>query len=359
MACRSYDSLPLVYWNSKKLMNKECVLVTGGLGYIGSHTILDLLKKDYHVVILDNLSNSQQKIKEKIEQLAERSVTLVEGSVGDQVVVKKILSDFDIQHVIHFAASKSVPESIKLPDLYYDNNVVNLIKFLDSIKASEIKSFIYSSSASLYDEANHFPVAEDAGINYTNPYAHTKLIGEGLVRQFAKDVMDINMTILRYFNPLGNHPSGVLGDPLTDRASNIMPMIYRSMKCNQVFHIYGHDYDTKDGAPIRDYIHVLDLAEAHEKVLQLMSKKDGVHLINIGLGEGVSVKQLLQTYQAVNNTQLNVIEADRRKGDLAVCYARNDVMKQMLNWQPQFNLQDMCRDAHQYFIENISESKIS
>ena len=355
MACRSHDPLPLIYWNSKKLINKGCVLVTGGLGYIGSHTALDLLKKDYHVVILDNLSNSQRGIKENIEQLSGRSVIFIEGSVGDQGVVQKILSDFDIQHVIHFAASKSVPESIKFPDLYYDNNVVNLIKLLDSIKASEAKSFIFSSSASLYDETNHFPVAEEADINYTNPYAHTKLIGEGLVRQFAEDVMDINVVILRYFNPLGNHPSGVLGDPLTDRASNIMPMIYRSMKYNQVFHIFGHDYETTDGAPIRDYIHVLDLAEAHEKSLQLLAQKGGVHVLNIGLGEGVSVKQLLQTYQLVNSTQLNVIEADRRKGDLPVCFAKNELMMRQLNWQPQFNLQDMCRDAHQYFTKNVRD----
>ena len=357
MACRSHDSLPLIYRNSKKMINKGCVLVTGGLGYIGSHTALDLLKKDYHVVILDNLSNSQRGIKENIEQLAERSVTFVEGSVGDQGVVQKILSDFDIQHVIHFAASKSVPESIKSPDLYYDNNVVNLIKLLDKLKASKVKSFVFSSSASLYDEDNHFPVSEDADINYTNPYAHSKLVGEGLIRQFAENVMDLNVAILRYFNPLGNHPSGVLGDPLTDKASNIMPMIYKSMKHDQAFHIYGHDYDTTDGAPIRDYIHVLDLAEAHEKSLQFLAQKGGVHVLNIGLGEGVSVKQLLQTYQSENNIQLQVIDSDRRKGDLPTCFAKNDVMKQMLNWQPQFTLQDMCRDAHQYFIENVSESK--
>lgn len=355
MACRSHDPLPPIYRNPKKLMNKGCVLVTGGLGYIGSHTALDLLKKDYHVVILDNLSNSQREIKENIEQLAERSVTFIEGSVGDQGILQKILCDYDIQHVIHFAASKSVPESIQLPDLYYDNNVVNLIKLLDKLKASKVKSFIFSSSASLYDEANHFPVAEDADINYTNPYAHTKLIGEGIIRQFAENVMNIDVAILRYFNPLGNHPSGVLGDPLTDKASNIMPMIYKSMKHGQTFHIFGHDYDTTDGAPIRDYIHVLDLAEAHEKSLQLLAQKGGVHVLNIGLGEGVSVKQLLQTYQRVNSSQLNVIEADRRKGDLPVCFAKNDLMTQQLNWQPQFNLQDMCRDAHQYFIKNVRD----
>ena len=355
MACRSHDPLPLIYRNPKKLMNKGCVLVTGGLGYIGSHTALDLLKKDYHVVILDNLSNSQRGIKESIEQLAGRSVTFIEGSVGDREVVQKIFSDFDIQHVIHFAASKSVPESIKSPDLYYDNNVVNLIKLLDKLKASKVKSFIFSSSASLYDEANHFPVAEDADINYTNPYAHTKLIGEGLIQQFAENVMNIDVAILRYFNPLGNHPSGMLGDPLTVKASNIMPMIYRSMKHGQAFHIFGHDYDTIDSAPIRDYIHVLDLAEAHEKSLQLLAQKRGVHVLNIGLGEGVSVKQLLQTYERVNSTQLNVIEADRRKGDLPVCFAKNDLMTQQLNWQPQFNLQDMCRDAHQYFIKNVRD----
>ena len=338
-------------------MNKGWILVTGGLGYIGSHTVLDLLNKNYHVIILDNLSNSQRGIKENIEQLSGRSVTFVEGSVGDQDVVQKVLSDFDIQHVIHFAASKSVPESIKSPNLYYDNNVVNLIKLLDKLKVSKVKSFIFSSSASLYGEANHFPVAEDAEINYTNPYAHTKLIGEGLIRQFAQNVMNIDVAILRYFNPLGNHPSGILGDRLTHKASNIMPMIYRSLKHDQAFHIYGNDYDTTDGAPIRDYIHVLDLAEAHERSLQLLVQKGGVHLLNIGLGEGVSVKQLLQTYQSVNNIQLQVIESDRRKGDLPKCFAINDLMKQMLNWQPQLTLQDMCRDAHQYFIENVSESK--
>jgi hypothetical protein len=165
--------------------------------------------------------------------------------------------------------------------------------------------------------------------------------------------MNIDVAILRYFNPLGNHPSGVLGDPLTDKASNIMPMIYKSMKYDQAFHIFGQDYDTTDGAPIRDYIHVLDLAEAHEKSLQLLAQKSGVHVLNIGLGDGVSVKQLLQTYQRVNSTQLKVIEADRRKGDLPVCFAKNDLMTQQLNWQPQFNLQDMCRDAHQYFIKNV------
>lgn len=325
------------------------ILITGGLGYIGSHTTLDFLTNtDHQVVIVDNCSNSDLSTLKKIQVISKQNVSFYEASVGDYDQILQIMKSENIDAVIHFAAAKSVAQSLQQPHFYYENNVSSLMTLLNAARSCNVKHFIFSSSATVYSETNQFPVDEDGVLGYINPYGQTKLTGEDiLLREHHQSALNIG--ILRYFNPIGNELTGQLGDRLTSSATNIMPMLYRALQQNKPFFIFGDDYPTEDGTAIRDYIHVNDLASAHRNVLNYLYNEPGSHIFNVGLGKGISVLDLVNSFNRVNHVDIEIKYQQRRAGDLSICYADTKKIKTHLGWQAKYNLDDMCRDAFTFF----------
>jgi UDP-glucose 4-epimerase len=330
------------------------ILVTGGLGYIGSHTVIDLIDKGYCPIIIDNCSNSNLDVLNKLEQISQKKIEFYNAGFSDQKFLNLIFKKYEINSIIHFAAFKSVPESVQNPLKYYTNNIDNLKALLNFVKDKKIKSFVFSSSAAIYSEENQFPVNENGILGYQNPYAFTKLCGEWLIKNFFSYYKDVNVGILRYFNPLGNHGSGLIGDPLLETSTNVMPLILKSILTKSNFRIYGGDYDTFDGTPVRDYIHVEDLADAHSKVYEFLKTNQGIYTFNVGLGLGISVGQLINKFEKINNISLNAKIEDRRVGDLPICFADNRSIISKLAWEPKHNLDQMCRDAFEFFKNNYN-----
>lgn len=325
------------------------VLITGGLGYIGSHTVLNFLQyTENQVVVVDNCSNSHLSTLSHLEYLTGKKITFYQADVGDYAKMHDILRTENIDAVIHFAAAKSVSDSIQHPNFYYQNNVAALMVLLKAMRDCAVQKMIFSSSATVYASSNQFPVSEEGQLGYLNPYGQTKLIGEDiLIREHQQSGLKFN--ILRYFNPIGNEPTGHLGDSLASTATNIIPMILKALHQQQEFFIFGQDYPTKDGSPVRDYIHVCDLAEAHRLSYQSLDTESGYQIFNVGLGHGVTAAELIATFNAVNQLHISVQYKDRRNGDLAICYANANKIKERLAWQPRYDLSDMCRDAYSYF----------
>ena len=325
------------------------VLITGGLGYIGSHTVLNFLQyTENQVVVVDNCSNSHHTTLSHLEYLTGKKITFYQADVGDYAKMHDILRTENIDAVIHFAAAKSVSDSMQHPNFYYQNNVAALMVLLKAMRDCAVQKMIFSSSATVYASSNQFPVSEEGQLGYLNPYGQTKLIGEDiLIREHQQSGLKLN--ILRYFNPIGNEPTGHLGDSLASTATNIIPMILKALHQQQEFCIFGQDYPTKDGSPVRDYIHVCDLAEAHRLSYESLDKESGYQIFNVGLGLGVTAAELISTFNAVNQLNIPVQYKDRRAGDLAICYANANKIKEWLAWQPRYHLSDMCRDAYSYF----------
>jgi len=329
-------------------MNDQ-ILVTGGLGYIGSHTVLDLVAKGNEPIIIDDCSNSNIEALHKLEHITGKKVQFYNADFADLTSLDMIFKNHQINSVIHFAALKSVPDSIKDPLIYYANNIHNLKILAEYIKEKQIKSFVFSSSASIYSKTNNFPVNESGILSYENPYAFTKLCGEWLIKELFSNSQKINVGILRYFNPIGNHSSGLIGDELTESSSNIMPLIFKSIRNKTNFKIFGSDYETVDGSPVRDYIHVSDLAESHSLMCEFLKSNQGIHTFNVGLGLGVSVKQLVNKFEEVTDLSLNAKVEDRREGDLPICYADNSAIVSKLGWKPKYDLGQMCLDSFEFF----------
>lgn len=331
---------------------KSNLLITGGLGFIGSHTVLNfLLNSDSQIIIVDNLSNSKISTLAILESLAQQKVKYYQVDVGDYDQIKAVLQKEEITSVIHFAAAKSVSDSIKHPQFYYQNNITALLVLLKAMQECEVKQFIFSSSATVYHQSNIFPVTEESQLGYLNPYGQTKLIGEDiLIREHRQT--GLNVGILRYFNPLGNESSGRLGERLSAGATNIMPMLLKAIQNQKPFCIYGHDYSTQDGTPIRDYIHVEDLASAHRAMSEHLDQHHGCFIFNVGLGVGVSVLELVNRFSQVNDIAIPIEFKQRRLGDLPICFADTQKIQQHFTWRPQYHLNDMCRDAFTFFKNN-------
>ena len=325
------------------------VLITGGLGYIGSHTVLNFLQHTENgVVVVDNFSNSHLVTLSHLEHLTGQKIPFYQADVGDYEKMHDIFRTESIDAVIHFAAAKSVSDSMQHPNFYYQNNVAALMVLLKAMRDCAVQKMIFSSSATVYASSNQFPVSEEGQLGYLNPYGQTKLIGEDmLIREHQHSGLKLN--ILRYFNPIGNEPTGHLGDSLASMATNIIPMILKALHQQQEFFIFGQDYPTKDGSPVRDYIHVCDLAEAHRLSYESLDKESGYQIFNVGLGLGVTAAELIATFNAVNQLHIPTQYKDRRDGDLAICYANANKIKEHLAWQPRYDLSDMCRDAYSYF----------
>ena len=326
------------------------VLVTGGCGYIGSHTVCELLKNNYEVVIIDNFSNSKKDVMTKIETLTGKSAKLYVGDVCDKSLLEEIFSKEKIEAVIHFAGYKAVGESVQKPLMYYENNLISTLYLLEIMNKYNCKKFIFSSSATVYGTPKELPIKESFPLSTTNPYGTTKLMIEMMLKDIYKANPDMSITILRYFNPIGNEETGLLGESPNGIPNNLMPYIVRvatgKLECLSVF---GDDYDTKDGTEVRDYIHVVDLAKGH--VLALERAKD-LSIYNLGTGEGYSVLDLVKTFERVNNVKVNYKIVGRRAGDIAACYADNTKAREELGFSPSKTLEDMCRDSYTYILKN-------
>jgi hypothetical protein len=330
------------------------VLVTGGLGYIGSHTVIELIEEGFEPIVIDNLSNSKLEVKDKIEKITGKKLKVYIEDVCNEESLDKIMTENNITDVIHFAGYKAVGESVAKPIMYYENNLLSTISLLKQMKKHHVKNIIFSSSATVYGQPEKLPITEDSKVGgTTNPYGTTKLMIEKILSDVYKSDNEMNITILRYFNPVGGHVSGLLGESPNGIPNNLMPYIVRvavgKLECLSVF---GNDYDTKDGTGVRDYIHVVDLAKGHIAAIKHMN---GLRYYNLGTGTGYSVLELVNAFEKVNNLKVNYKIVERRPGDIASCYADPSKALKELNWKAEKTLEDMMKDSYR-FIENESKN---
>lgn len=333
------------------------VLVTGGTGYIGSHTCVELLDNDYNVIIIDNLSNSKRSVVEKIKEITNKDVKFYEGDCCNKSTLEKIFAENDIDAVIHFAGYKAVGESVREPLMYYRNNLDSTITLLEVMKENNCKKIVFSSSATVYGKPASLPIKEDFPLSTTNPYGSTKLMIEGILKDLYKSDNSWSIAILRYFNPIGAHKSGLIGENPNDIPNNLMPYIVKvANKELEILSVFGNDYDTPDGTGVRDYIHVVDLARGHIKAIEKINNETGVDCYNLGTGNGYSVLDLVETFKKVNNIDVKYKIVDRRPGDIDACYADPSYAKEKLNWEASLNIDDMCRDAYN-FVKHFKGDK--
>ncbi len=326
------------------------ILVTGGTGYIGSHTIVELLNAGENVIVIDNLSNSKIEVLNRIRMITKKTVTFYQGDILDKAILTEIFEKEKIEAVIHFAALKSVEESISKPNLYYKNNVNGLINLLEVMKEHHVKNLVYSSSAAVYGNAEINPIREDAKTYALNPYGRTKLICEDILKDLYQSDKSYNITILRYFNPIGAHISGLMGEDPLGETKNLLPVLTQTAigKRREV-DVFGTDYDTPDGTGIRDYIHVIDLALGHVKAIEHLN---GLHIYNLGTGKGTSVLEVIKTFERVSKRQIHYNLKERRKGDISVSYADAALANEELGWEAKRNLDAMCLDAFRWQYRN-------
>lgn len=327
------------------------IFVTGCCGYIGSHTCVELLNNNYEVVGLDNFSNSKKDVLDKIKQITDKSIKFYEGDMLDKEILNKIFDENDISCVIDFAAYKAVGESIEKPIEYYTNNLSSVLTLLSVMKKYNCKKIVFSSSATVYGDPEVVPITEEAKTGgTTNPYGTSKLFVEQILKDLYKSDNSWDICILRYFNPIGAHSSGLIGEDPNGIPANLMPYISKvASKKLECLSVFGNDYDTKDGTGVRDYIHVVDLARGHVKALEKLTKEQsGLFIYNLGTGVGYSVLDMINTFEKVNNVEVNYKIVDRRPGDIAKCYSDPTKAKEELGFICEKTLEDMVRDAWNY-----------
>lgn len=321
------------------------ILVTGGTGYIGSHTSVELIKQGYDIVIADNLSNSKADVIDKIEKITGKRPAFYQVDILDREGIDRIFSAHKIDAVIHFAGKKAVGESVQKPLMYYHNNITGTINVVEAMLKFGCKKFVFSSSATVYGVPKTVPIKEDFPLSTTNPYGTTKLYIEGMLKDVYVANKDLSITLLRYFNPIGAHESGLIGDNPNGIPNNLMPYITRVAKGTlPCLNVFGNDYPTHDGTGVRDYIHVIDLARGHIKAIEHMNEP-GVKVYNLGTGNGYSVLDIVHTFERVNGIKIPYKITERRPGDVAECYADPTKAKQELGWVAEYGLDEMCRSA--------------
>ena len=331
------------------------VLVTGGTGYIGSHTCVELLNEGYEVIIIDNLVNSKKDVVNKIEEITGKSVKFYEGDLRNKELLNNIFDENNIDSVIHFAGLKAVGESVKEPLLYYSNNIDSTLSLLDVMNEHNCKKIVFSSSACVYGLQDTPKYVETMKKQTpSSPYGKTKAMIEEILKDLYSADNEWSVSILRYFNPVGAHESGLIGENPNGIPNNLMPYILKvSVGILPQLTIFGNDYDTEDGTCIRDYIHVVDLAKGHIAALNKIEDNDsGLYIYNLGSSKGTSVKEIVETFEKVNDIKLNYIYGDRREGDLAEYYADATKAYNELNWKTEKNIEDMCRDSYNFIINN-------
>jgi UDP-glucose 4-epimerase len=323
----------------------KTVLVTGGAGYIGSHTVVELLQEGLNVVIIDNLSNAKLSVIGRIEKITRRRPVFVEGDIRSRSVLQEIFAEHSIDAVIHFAGLKAVGESMAQPLRYYDNNVGGSIVLFEEMQAADVKRLVFSSSATVYGDPATVPICEDAPLSATNPYGQTKLMIELMLRDMAKSDPDWKMAVLRYFNPVGAHGSGFIGEDPNGVPNNLVPYIAQvaSGRLDQL-PIFGDDYPTRDGTGVRDYIHVVDLAQGHLRALDALKTIDSVLTVNLGTGTGSTVLEMVRAFEKTSGRKVPLRMLPRRAGDIAQCYAAPDYANQTLAWRAHFGIEAMCGD---------------
>ena len=330
------------------------VLVTGGAGYIGSHTCVELLENGYGVVVIDNLVNANPVSLKRVEQITGKAVRFYEGDVRDEALLRKIFAENDISCVIHFAGLKAVGESVEKPWEYYDNNLNTTLVLTKVMKEVGMKSIIFSSSATVYTSDNEMPLKETSRTGgCTNPYGWTKYMTEQILSGIAHADPEWCVILLRYFNPIGAHKSGLLGEDPRGIPNNLMPFITQTaIGRREKLSIFGNDYPTKDGTGVRDYIHVVDLAKGHVAAVNYAADQKGCQVFNLGTGVGYSVLDMVNTFMEVNHVNVPYQIVARRPGDIATCYADPSKSREILHWQAKETLADMCRDSWNWQKKN-------
>ncbi len=322
------------------------ILVTGGAGYIGSHSVVKLLEAGLKVVVLDNLSNSNPEVFKRIEQITGLGLRFIEGDILDKDKLESVFADNDIEAVVHFAGLKAVGESVEMPLEYYHNNVAGTINLCRAMERHEVKRMVFSSSATVYGTGNPSPLTEDMPLSTTNPYGSTKLMIEQILEDIHASGSDWRIAILRYFNPIGAHESGTIGENPKGIPNNLMPYITQvAVGKREKLMVFGDDYDTPDGTGVRDYIHVEDLATGHVKALKRLENAEGVHTYNLGTGTGYSVLDVVSAFENATGIKINHEIAERRSGDIAECFADPSKALEELSWKAEKTLEEMCRDS--------------
>ena len=330
------------------------ILVTGGAGYIGSHTCLELLQLGYAVTVVDNLCNSSPKSLERVERLTGKSIKFYQGDVREEALLEQIFREQEIACVIHFAGLKAVGESVAKPWLYYDNNLNATLVLTKVMERVGVKNLIFSSSATVYTADNPMPLRESSRTgNCTNPYGWTKYMTEQILQGLCTADKGWSVCLLRYFNPIGAHESGRIGEDPRGIPNNLMPYITQvAVGRREKLGIFGNDYDTPDGTGVRDYIHVTDLAKGHVAAVDYVLRNTGCEVFNLGTGNGYSVLEMVNTFAEVNGVAVPYAITDRRPGDIATCYADPTKSAQLLGWKAEHDLQDMCRDSWNWQSRN-------
>lgn len=325
------------------------ILLTGGLGYIGSHTLIELYKAGHTAVVVDNLSNSQIEVLEKLQSIVSAKIPFVKEDVCDYSAMEKVFNTYNIDGIIHFAALKAVGESMEKPTEYYSNNLVGTLTLMQLMKKYGVKNFIFSSSATVYGDPHSLPIYENFPLSATNPYGRTKLFIEQMLTDFYNADNSFNIVLLRYFNPIGAHPSGLIGEDPKGVPNNLMPYIMRvASKKLPHLNVFGNNYKTIDGSGVRDYIHVVDLAKGHVCGMKKWANGSGLSIYNLGTGKGTSVFQLISAFEKASGINIPYKITSRRSGDIAECYADASLAKKELGWQAELSVEEMCFDSWNY-----------
>lgn len=344
--------------SQKKDPKDTYVLVTGGAGFIGSHTVVELLQSGYHVVIVDDLSNSSERVIDRIGQIvgeeAASRLAFRKLDVNDKVALEKVFEEFPIDRVIHFAGYKAVGESVQKPIEYYSNNLGNTLTLVDVMRNHNCKSIVFSSSATVYGDPDSLPLTEESPKkSATNPYGWTKWMIEQILSDLTVADDEWNVVLLRYFNPIGAHPSGLIGEDPKGIPNNLVPYVAQvAVGKRDAVHVYGDDYDTPDGTGVRDYIHVMDLASGHVAALAWMNGRTGVEIFNLGTGKGSSVLDIIKAFSAACGRDLPYVIEPRRAGDVTANYADCSKAKRELGWEARYDINDMCRDSWNWQSHN-------
>lgn len=329
------------------------ILITGGAGYIGSHTSVQLLNAGYDIIVFDNLSNASSKALHRVENITGKHVPFIQGDIRKKADLKNVFEHHEIEAVIHFAGLKAVGESVEHPLKYYDNNLHGTAVLCEIMEAYGCRSIVFSSSATVYGDPHTVPIKEDFPLQATNPYGRTKLFVEEMLRDLSISDSAWKIALLRYFNPVGAHPSGLIGEDPNGIPNNLMPFISQVAVGKRAFlNVFGDDYDTVDGTGIRDYIHVVDLAEGHLKALEKLTKIEGVLTVNLGTGKGYSVLEMVKSFEKVSGKSIPYQIAPRRNGDIAINFADPGYAKEILGWEATKNIDDMCEDTWRWQSNN-------